>query len=156
MIAMSMAIYGLCLALLLGGVWRRRNRHGRFKVIFLVLGAAMGTAIGLGAVMPRAQLVPMLSILDAAVVLAMLALWAHYHSGRARWIGVIGLVKCGWALWQQGMPAPHWNGYTAVINGGFILQLIVAGGWADGLAARADRLLRQLRARLAGELGNVA
>lgn len=153
---LSLSIYGLCLALLLAGIWRRRSRHGRLEIIFLVLGASMGVAIGLGAVLPRSQLVPMLSILDAAVVLAMMALWAHYHSGRARWIGAIGLVKCGWALWQQGVPAPYWNGYAAVINGGFILQLIVAGGWADGLAARADRLLRLLRARLAGQLGHVA
>jgi hypothetical protein len=75
----------------------------------------------------------------------MLALWTRHTSMRAWVIGFIGLVKCAVSLMQFMSEPVHvgWA-YPAFINGAFVAQVLVAGGWIDAVGVRADRLLARL------------
>jgi hypothetical protein len=113
-------------------------------------GCTIAMAAGLGASMLFMQAapwspVPGVAFIDAATTLVMLALWTRHVSMRAWAIGFIGLMKCALSMGQF-MADPVQVGWTypALINGAFVAQVLIAGGWADAVGVRADRLLARL------------
>lgn len=97
------------------------------------------SASGAWSIMPGA------AAIDAATCLAMLALWTRYTSMRAWTIGFIGLAKCGAHMAQYLVdPVQISWGYFYAINGAFVVQVLVAGGWIDAVGKWADRHFARL------------
>lgn len=66
--------------------------------------------------------------------------WNDTGDERARVVALIGVAKLGLRFgWSQGWLPDH-TSYAAVLNGGFMVQCLVAGGMLDGIgSAIADR-----------------
>ena len=91
------------------------------------------------------SIMPGAAAIDALTCIIMLLVWTRFHSMRAWSIGFIGLAK-GVAHFAQYMAdAQHvsWP-YFVAINGAFVAQVLVAGGWADAVGDRADRVFARL------------
>lgn len=88
---------------------------------------------------------PFAAAIDAATCVVMLVLWTRHTSMRAWSVGFIGLIK-GLATLVQYLVDPYavsWA-YAVLINGGFVAQVLVAGGWADAVGFRVDRLFARI------------
>lgn len=89
-----------------------------------------------------AELLPIIATIDAVICLAMLSVWTAYNSMRAWSIGFIGVAKCGWA-WAAAFGIIEVNswGFALPFNAAFIAQVVIAGGCADAIGDRLDRML---------------
>lgn len=85
---------------------------------------------------------PYAGAIDALVVVMMIDLWIKHRSQRARLIGFIGLGKA-FASWVQFLAGAqiHPLYYIAIINGGFIVQVAIAGGYGNAVGRWLDSLL---------------
>ena len=107
-------------------------------------------AAGLAASMLLAEsgawsIMPGAATIDALTCIAMLALWTRYTSMRAWVVGFIGLGKGVAHLLQYLADPVHvtWP-YFIAINGAFVVQVLVAGGWIDAVGLRLDHLFARL------------
>lgn len=126
----------------------------RPQVITCVLAAAFCLAVAFTRVAHGEQLRALLVGIDALVVAAMFPIWARFRSQRARLVGAAGMMQVGLAIYAGGMGVV-WNEWAATENGLFGVQLLIAGGDADGVGTwLADRWNR-IRSRGRFLLGNV-
>ena len=128
----------LIAALLVLALWAKPQK------ITLILVAAYAASIIASHYRHHEALRPILVFIDAAVVVAMDWLYRRTGSTRARVVSTIGMVSIAWAFFSASTGL-HWNAYAAAVNGGFILQILVAGGMANGLMAwlgNSNRLVR--------------
>jgi hypothetical protein len=72
--------------------------------------------------------------IDGLTASAMLWLWTLHHSQRARLVGSISFFNCVLGVWYMAVPHMVWQTYAAAINAAFVVQVIVAGGFADGIS----------------------
>ena len=145
----TQAVFLLITALLALALYRRPDS------LTLTLAAAFGAAMAVAAVWPPETRLPVTVALDGAVV-AMAARLARVHlSDRAAVVVGIGTLKVEVAL------AAAYFGIVqhvraAGVNSAFIIQVLVAGGMANGIMAwvghRAGRLV-DLRRRVLGIMG---
>ena len=104
-------------------------------------------AVGYLLALPFAQMVhgdalrPLAIALDAGVVAVMVPLWYQFRSDRARLVGTIGFLKVVLGL-TAAAGSMQWGVYAAVNNGLFFLQILIAGGMADGIMAWLGYRLR--------------
>lgn len=105
-----------------------------------ILLAALFVATAFGWVMPATRIVGMAAGLDGLVSVAMLFVWTYYHSQRARLVGSVAFFKCCWCLVMASGSSLDWFTFAVVQNSAFIVQVLIAGGWADGLVAFVDRV----------------
>lgn len=115
-----------------------------------------GLAASFASPWSRMELLPYLSTIDVAVVVAMTGIWAHdRHNMRAWTIGFIGLAKCAWT-WFAAVNVLQVNtyGYVLPLNCAYLAQVLVAGGFADGIGHRLDDLFRRVVPRRYGLLRN--
>lgn len=87
---------------------------------------------------------PYAAMIDSVIVVTMLCLWVRYHSMRAWSVGAIGMAKTGltFAAYVINPYAASWA-YAIALNAAFLLQVLVAGGFCDGVGRWLDnRLLR--------------
>lgn len=139
------AAYFLLAGLLVGlAIVRRHAAMGRPDWCAWTLAAGLCASLllaesGAWSIMPGA------ATIDALTCLAMLALWTRFTSMRAWMIGIIGMAKCAAHLAQYLADPVHiswW--YFFAINGAFLVQVLVAGGWIDAVGIRLDRLFARL------------
>ncbi len=146
---MTLLVYAVIGSLVLRALLRKP------QAIMVVLSVAFIAAMLAAQHIPRSDLRPVLTAIDAFVVAAMVPLWIQYRSIRARTVSMIGMCQVGWALLAGGVGS-QWNFYAGVENATFVFQVLVAGGDADGVAAwLADRWtrFRSRGARVVGHLG---
>lgn len=139
------AAYFMLAGLLVGlAIVRRHAARGRPDWCAWTLAAGLCASLllaesGAWSIMPGA------ATIDAVTCLVMLALWTRFTSMRAWMIGFIGLAK-GVAHLAQYLADPQqitWA-YFIAINGAFLVQVLVAGGWIDAVGNRLDRLFARL------------
>jgi hypothetical protein len=114
-------------------LWRRPDWVASGLLLSLMVATVMGWT------QPAARLPGMLGGMDALVSIAMLMVWTHYHSQRARIVGTVSLLKCAWAFLMSANSI-DWLFYAITLNAAFVFQVIVAGGMADGLVAWLDSI----------------
>lgn len=137
----TQAIFLLHGALLAWGLFRRPQR------IMLALAGTWLAAIAVGAWWPAESALPIVMALDAALIVAMGWLYRTYHSDRALIVLWLSALKIVWAMaavllaWPQ-----HFR--AAGINGAFVVQVLIGGGFADGVMAWLGHSVRHLRNRL--------
>lgn len=92
--------------------------------------------------------------LDALGVIAMWFLWSTYRSDRAALVAMIGFIKIwlGIAAATTGLTWPAW---AAANNAMFICQVLVAGGFLDGIIAWVGRCHLRSHNRRRGLLGHL-
>lgn len=147
-------------------VWRTRHERQGLQ-IGLGLFAALWAAVLLHGTVGKPALAATLALVEALLaiwLLSRIVQWRDNLDGtwcrcslRAMSIGLLCLVKI--ALWMVYTGAVQdlalWNWYAAAINGGFVLQAAIAGGFGDGLGSGIRALwFRVLRRRRGGVAGN--
>lgn len=134
---------------------RRRNDAGSDLTLTLI--AAFMVAIVIIQVVPKANQLPYLLLVDAAVV----AIAARISdtpfialSEQAKIVAAIGVLKITFTIAAEAFGMIN-NVRAAIINGAFVVQVLVAGGMTDGiivglghrvrgLGDRLDRVLRRM------------
>lgn len=148
-------------ALSVFALWRVRY-HKEGALIATSLLGSLVLAILLAAFVPRPALAASLALLEAVFAFTLLALVVHWRgrcgglwcicSLRALALGIICLGKIG--VWTFYTGAVHdigqWNWYAAAINGGFVVQAAIAGGFGDGMGSRIADLWHRLSGRSTG------
>lgn len=126
-------------------LWRRPDWIAGSLLAALLLATVLGWAV------PLERTIGISALLDALVSIAMLIVWTYYRSQRARLVGSIAAAKCAWCFLMASSTGMDWFTFATVQNGGFLVQVLIAGGWADGLVAFIDRIdpgaIRQRRSR---------
>ena len=149
MTALGVLIFTGIAGLLLWAVLRKPE-----AITLTLAGFFVGTA-PLDFMMPMERLIPILSFLDACMVVAMAAIWTRHHSQRARVIGTIGLTKVAWAMWAVSFNHINYFSYATALNMAFVAQVIVAGGFVDAVGRWVDDLRRRAVHGLVGLRGHV-
>lgn len=98
------------------------------------------------------EMLATIAVIDTAVCVAMMCFWTIKKVMRAWSVGLIGLGKVAWTLFVAlqeygGNPYIEYSTYVFVLNGAYLLQLIVAGGFVDAIGYRLDCLLRRVLPR---------
>lgn len=95
------------------------------------------------------EMLASVAVIDTVICVAMMCFWIARRCMRAWTIGFIGLGKVAVTLlvaWQEhgGFTYVGYSTYAFVINGAFLLQLIVAGGFVDAIGCWIDGVLRRV------------
>lgn len=136
----AFAFYAALLALAL---WRRP------QAITVVLGIAFITAVAVAYVWPAETRLPVVIVIDAAVVVAMRHLSRKYHSDRAGMVMAIGASKIAFAICAAAVSL-YQPTRAAALNAAFVAQVVIAGGLADGFIAWLGNRLGRVRDRAHG------
>jgi hypothetical protein len=143
---MTTAVY-LCVGGLL--VWALVRRP---QLIVITLAIAFGLAVAAADVVRGGELRSVLMGIDAFVVITMWFLWGRYRSERAALVASFGLVKItfGIASAVSDVAGIVWaSGNNAL----FVVQVLIAGGFADGVMAWVGRSYHRFHSRQRGLLG---
>lgn len=143
MVSLTLTIYAATTVLLAWGAYRKP------ETIMAVLALAFVAGIICAAIKHGDDLRPLLMGIDALIVAVMAGLWVKHHSQRARFVGFIGFAQVSFALIYASGPHTNWQAWAAVENTAFIVQVLIAGGFADGIAAWLDNWGCRLRSRWA-------
>lgn len=126
------ALIALAMFVLLGLAWGRRP-----GILVETLAVALIASLVVVATFDKPDQLPITLAIDAAVV-AFMARLARLSpsevSEPARIIMAIGTIKIIFALTGAAVDLNH-NARAAARNGAFVVQVIIAGGMADGLIA---------------------
>lgn len=122
--------------LLLFALWR-----GTADSITLTLLASWFVTSTAGVDLEGAQRAAFLAVADCAVALAMLGLWTAATDMRAWAVGLIGWLKTSVRLAFVSFPSFDPTAYAAIVGLAFFAQIIVAGGFADGVGVKLDCML---------------
>ncbi len=112
---------------------RRMNDAGASLVLTLVV--AFFGAIGVMQVVPRGEVLPYLLLVDAMVAVVALRIADTPFvalSVQAKIVGWISWLKIAFTIFAEAIGTTN-NARAAAVNGGFIVQVLVAGGMADGI-----------------------
>jgi hypothetical protein len=141
---MTSAVYLGTAALLMWAIYRRP------KPMCLVLGVAFLAAIGAAEIAHGQHIKPVLMGLDAMIVMAAWFVWTHYRSDRANIIAWLGLCKIMAGISASlSMPYLVW---ASINNALFVVMILVAGGFTDGIIAWLGRRIARTGTRRAGLL----
>ena len=131
---MTALVFAGCGALTLWGLVRRP------QAIMVTLALAFLASVAAADLFTHEALRPVLIAIDGMVVAAMAALWVQHHSQRARLVGAISFLNCSLGVACMGIPETVWNTYAGWLNGAFVAQVLIAGGFAHGLVNRGWRV----------------
>lgn len=143
---MTLAVY-IGIALLL--VWALVRRP---QWITICLGLVFGAAILAADIAHGGDLRSILMGFDALVVIAMWALWQRFRSERAALVATLGFFKI-WLGIAGATMAMTWPVWAAANNAVFVLQILIAGGFLDGIIAWVGARCVRARNRRGGLLG---
>lgn len=141
MLAMLYGLFAAC------ALWRVRGHREGAQIAGALMGALVVAAL-LPALIAKPMLAAALALVEAVLALWLLSRVVHWRGNcggawctcslRAMAIGIICLGKI--ALWTVYTGTVRdlgwWNWYAAGINGGFVAQAAIAGGFCDGLGNR--------------------
>lgn len=91
---------------------------------------------------------------DALVVIAMWFLWGAYRSELAALVATLGFLKI-WLGLASAAAALSWPAWAGANNAIFICQILVAGGFLDGIIAWVGRCHLRARDRRRGLHGHM-
>jgi len=143
---MTVAVY-----LGVGGllVWALVRRP---QLIVITMAIAFGLAVAAADFVHGGEFRSVLMGIDAFVVITMWLLWGRYRSERAALVASFGLVKImfGIAAAVSDVAGLVWaSGNNAL----FVVQVLIAGGFADGIMAWVGRGYHRFHNRQRGVLG---
>lgn len=81
---------------------------------------------------------PILTSIDAFLVVSMSELWKRTRDYRCRIIGTISMVSIAFSM-LSAVSGITWNAYASTANAAVFVQIIVAGDMADGFMAWLGR-----------------
>jgi len=145
---MTLAVY-IGVGLLLAWALIRRP-----QMIVIVLAVAFGLAVWVADFAHGGGLRSILMGIDGLVVIAMWLLWVRFDSERAVMVASIGLLKIwfGIAAALLDLSSLVWaSGNNAL----FVIQVLIAGGFADGIVAWLGRCHHRLHSGDGGLLGHL-
>lgn len=91
------------------------------------------------------SVVPFAATIDALICLVMLAVWSRTYSMRVWAISGLGFLKtCAGAIQYFSDPYYYGWAYYYTINIGFVVQILIAGGYFDAVGYRLDRVLARV------------
>ncbi len=148
---MTTAVYITVAALLVLALLRRP------QLIVITLAVAYGLAVWAADIVHGGELRSVLMGIDAFVVITMWFLWGRYRSERAALVASFGFLKILFGITAAvvGMANLAW---AAGNNALFIVQVLIAGGFTDGVIAWVGRGLHRVRSgggRLSGYLEKI-
>lgn len=145
---MTIAVYTFVSLLIAAALWRKP------QVITVVLAISFVLSIASSQYVRGDSLRSVLMGLDGFTVIAAWLLWKVYRSDRAALVAVIGTVKIcfGVTAATVGLSGLAW---AAGNNALFVVQVLVAGGFANGFMAWLGRGHDSARASLRGVLGHM-
>lgn len=124
----------------------------RPQLITIGLCLAFGLAVLAADIAEGEHLRSILMGMDALVVIGMWFLWSMYRSERAALVATLGFLK----IWLGIAAASFTIDYSLWAGGNnaiFVLQVFIAGGFADGFIAWVGRCHLSFRNRRNGLLG---
>lgn len=137
---MTAAVYTTVALFLMWALLRRP------QMIVITLAVAYGLAVWAAEIVHGGALRSVLMGIDAFVVITMWVLWGRYSSERAALVASFGFLKIlfGIASALVDMTNLAWaSGNNAL----FIVQVLIAGGFADGVIAWLGRSYCRLHSR---------
>jgi len=124
--------------------------YARPKPMSVALAAEFLLAVGAAQIAHGLHIRPVLMGLDALVVMAAWFVWTQFRSERADIIAWIGLCKIMVGITASlSMPYLVW---ASINNALFVVMILVAGGFTDGIIARLGRGISRAGTRRAGLL----
>lgn len=120
-----------------------------------VLAALFAASVPAGSMFGHDRIIPVLAFIDGCLVVAMAAIWTRSHCQRARIIGTIGLAKVAWALTAVSFSHVNYYSYASALNGAFLLQIVIAGGFVDAVGTWCADLHRRFIGLLLGRFRHV-
>lgn len=81
---------------------------------------------------------PIVTALDAGVVITMAELWKRSGDIQCRIIGTISMAIMAFSV-LSAVSGMAWNSYAATANAASFIQIIIVGGFADGFMAWLGR-----------------
>lgn len=130
-------------------VWALLRRP---QAICVILAATFIAAVGVSEISHRDHLRPILMGLDGLVVLSMWLLWWRTFSDRAALVATLGFLKI-WVGIAAAMSSMSYLAWASANNAIFVVQVLIAGGFADGIIAWLGGCLRGTSHRGLGVLG---
>lgn len=146
--SLTAAIFAGMAGLLALALWRRP------QAITLVLAGTFLAGVAGAAMLPPAARPLSVIVLDLAVVLAMGHLVRRHRSARALVVMWISTAKIAFEI-VAALTGLHQPARAATVNASFVVQVLIAGGMANGILAWLGNRLGGLRARLPRMLGGL-
>lgn len=143
---MTSAVY-IMIALLLAWALIRRPQW-----ITVSMAIAFASAIAAAEMTSGDNLRSILMGFDALVVIAMWFLWHAYRSERAALVASLGFVKI-WLGIASATTNITWLVWASGNNAIFVLQVLIAGGFLDGIIAWVGNSCLRTRSRRRSLLG---
>lgn len=128
---MTAAVYTAIGILLIVALIRRP------QALVLVLAISFGLSVGAAKIAHGDHIRPVLMALDALTVIAAWYLWGKHQSTRASLIAWLGLCKI--LLGVSAGFSPLYLTWAAANNALFVVMILVAGGFTDGITAWLGR-----------------
>jgi hypothetical protein len=126
----------------------------RPQALVLALALSFVASIGAAEITHDDHIRPVLMALDALTVMAAWFLWGRHHSTRASLVAWLGFCKIMFAI-AASFSTPY-LAWASVNNALFVVMILVAGGFTDGIIARLGRGVAGLRASRARLLRHLA
>ena len=120
--------------------------------ITVTLACVFGLAVIAADMMHGAQLRSVLMGFDALVAIVMWFLWGRYHSERAALVATLAFIKI-WLGIAAAVADLQWVVWASANNAVFILMVLIAGGFLDGIIAWVGRCYLRVHARRASLRG---
>ena len=139
--SLTAVIFAGLAGLMAVALWRRP------QAITLILAAAFVAGVAAASLLPTTARPLSVIVLDLVVVIAMGRLVRVHRSARALIVLWIGTFKIAFEI-VAALTGLHQPLRAATINGAFVVQVLIAGGMANGLLAWLGNRLDGLRARL--------
>lgn len=119
-------------------VWALKRRPDWVAGILL---ATLLVSVVIGQKVKAPDVVGALALLDAVISISMLLIWTHWRSRRAQLVGILSFLKCfGAVIMSAGYSKLAWDAFAISQNAIAFLQIMVAGGFMDGIVSFFDRI----------------
>lgn len=136
---MTALVYLVIAGLLLWALLRRPQ-----MIVVVLAGSFLLAAGAADFVGDRGVLRAGLIGLDGLVVIAMWLLWNKHQSDRAALVASLGLLKVWFGIAAAATDLP-WEVWASGYNALFVVQVLIAGGFSDGVIAWLGRCYYRLR-----------
>lgn len=145
---LTLAIYAFVSLLLVWALVRRP------QLIVIVLAGAFGLSVFAADIAHGDALRSILMGIDGLITIAMWLLWVRYDSERAALVAAFAFLKICFGIAAATTAMPH-LAWASGNNALFIVQVLIAGGFTDGIIAWLGRGYSRLVPRVHRVLGHV-
>lgn len=102
---------------------------------------AWGLSFSVAFIVPASLLPVQASVNDVCIAIVAYYLWSEHDSQRARMVGVLSLAKlfCHFGI-SANFGSGDWFIYALLVNTGFVVQCLIAGGLTHGMVDFLNRV----------------